>query len=218
MSSEKIENTKFCTKCCLEKPATLEFFNKHQRGKFGLHSSCKKCRSQQRSKWYSDNPDYNKNYYKQNRKQVRSDQNNYASRNRSTKKEYDKARRKLTNKQAMERYHSDPIFRIKMIFRRRFSYFLQSNVTSQMEKYVGCTLEGLKSHLESLWLEGMTWENYGNPNGDHTNCWHIDHIIPISSFDYSDGNLEESLHECWHYTNLQPLWAKDNLSKSAKLL
>lgn len=59
----------------------------------------------------------------------------------------------------------------------------------------------------------MTWDNYGNPNGDHSNYWHIDHIIPVSSV----GTDENSLKIIWRYTNLQPLWAKDNLSKGAKV-
>jgi hypothetical protein len=61
----------------------------------------------------------------------------------------------------------------------------------------------VKNHMESLFKEGMTWENYGE--------WHIDHIIPISS-----GKTEEDVIKLCHYSNLQPLWAKDNLLKSNK--
>ena len=73
----------------------------------------------------------------------------------------------------------------------------------------------LVEYLESKFQPGMTWKNYGNPNGDHTNCWHIDHIIPCASFDLSDP---EQQVKCFHYTNLQPLWAKDNIRKKDKIL
>ena len=69
--------------------------------------------------------------------------------------------------------------------------------------YVGCTSEKLRKHLEEQFENGMTWENIGK--------WHIDHIKPCAKFDL---NLEEEKHKCFHYTNLQPLWAVDNLKKS----
>jgi 5-methylcytosine-specific restriction endonuclease McrA len=93
--------------------------------------------------------------------------------------------------------------------------------SSKSFDYIGLSPAAFKLHLESLFLPGMTWENYGNPNGDHTECWHIDHKIPIASFclDVLNGErLEQALHEAWHYSNLQPLWAKDNLSKGDRLL
>ena len=72
---------------------------------------------------------------------------------------------------------------------------------------LGCTIEDLKLHLESLFQEGMSWENWSMYG------WHIDHIIPLASFNLE--NREDLLKAC-HYTNLQPLWAKDNLSKGKK--
>ena len=71
----------------------------------------------------------------------------------------------------------------------------------------GCTLEELKEHLASKFTEGMTFENYGK--------WHIDHILPCASFDLL---LPEEQPKCFHYTNLQPLWAIDNMKKGAKIL
>jgi hypothetical protein len=69
----------------------------------------------------------------------------------------------------------------------------------------GCSLEDLMKHLESKFTEGMTWENYGR--------WHIDHIRPCASFSLEDP---EEQKKCFHWTNLQPLWAIDNLRKSDK--
>lgn len=85
--------------------------------------------------------------------------------------------------------------------------------SKKTEEYLGCTVEELICYLESKFQDGMNWENYGNPNGDHTECWHVDHIRPCASFDLSDP-IEQ--RECFHYTNLQPLWGKDNLSKGGK--
>jgi len=74
-------------------------------------------------------------------------------------------------------------------------------------KYLGCTIEEFKLHLEKQFSEGMTWKNWGK------NGWHIDHKIPLAKFDLSN---ETELVKACHYTNLQPLWALDNLRKGAK--
>ena len=75
------------------------------------------------------------------------------------------------------------------------------------EKMVGYTKEDLYNHLESLFLEGMSWDNIGE--------WHIDHIRPRSSFSY-DCPDDQDFKDCWSLSNLQPLWAKDNLRKGRK--
>lgn len=72
---------------------------------------------------------------------------------------------------------------------------------------IGCTGEELKLHLEAQFLPLMDWSNYG-PKG-----WHIDHIRPCASFDLSDPAQQK---ECFHYTNLQPLWSEENTSKGAR--
>ena len=77
-----------------------------------------------------------------------------------------------------------------------------------MIKMLGCSFEFLRNYIESKFLEGMTWENHGYYG------WHIDHIIPCSSFDLS---IKENQFKCFHYTNLQPLWAFENLSKGDKV-
>jgi len=72
---------------------------------------------------------------------------------------------------------------------------------------IGCSPEFLKEYLEQKFTEGMSWENYGLYG------WHIDHVIPLSSVD-----TEEEIYKLCHYTNLQPLWAEENLKKSNKIL
>ena len=74
--------------------------------------------------------------------------------------------------------------------------------------YVGCSIPELKNHLESQFKKGMNWGNHSKTG------WHIDHIIPCSSFDHSD---EKQLRQCWHFTNMRPMWAKQNMSKGAKI-
>ena len=68
-----------------------------------------------------------------------------------------------------------------------------------------CSISYLMGYLEAKFTDGMTWENHGK--------WHIDHIKPCCKFNLLDKNEQI---KCFHYTNLQPLWAKDNLSKGGK--
>lgn len=70
----------------------------------------------------------------------------------------------------------------------------------------GCSKQELLDYLESKFSEGMTWENYGK--------WHIDHIRPCVSFNLEDS---EEQKKCFHWTNLQPLWAVDNIRKGGKV-
>ncbi len=88
--------------------------------------------------------------------------------------------------------------------------------TSRTFAYIGLSPSQLKEHLQNQFQPGMTWKNYGNPNGDHTDCWHVDHIRPLASFKFNEldeEELESALHEAWHYSNLQPLWGLDNILK-----
>lgn len=80
--------------------------------------------------------------------------------------------------------------------------------------YIGCSVEELRAHLESLFKPGMTWGNHD------TLGWHIDHKLPLASFNFfaADGSLnEEELRRAMHYTNLQPLWYWENESKGARV-
>jgi hypothetical protein len=76
---------------------------------------------------------------------------------------------------------------------------------SSLNHYIGCDWIFFKSHMEKLFKDGMNWDNYGE--------WHIDHIIPTSS-----AQTEESLYKLYHYTNLQPLWAIENIKKGNKII
>ena len=90
----------------------------------------------------------------------------------------------------------------------RLRVFMKSkNLTKRNRTFsiVGCSPDELKKYLESKFVLGMSWENQGD--------WHIDHFIPLSS-----AQTEEQIYKLCHYTNLQPLWAEDNLKKSNKLI
>lgn len=95
--------------------------------------------------------------------------------------------------------------RIKNSLRSRLYAFVKGKNTKSSFEFVGCSIDELKKHLSSQFTKGMSWENYGR--------WHIDHIKPCASFDLSN---EEEQHKCFNYSNLQPLWAKDNFKKGAK--
>ena len=123
-------------------------------------------------------------------------------------------KRALPKKKMPKEYHrsyhatraaNDPAFRLAGSLRAR----VRSAIVYQCgEKalhtidLVGCSMKGLRSHLEQQFTEGMSWDNYGK--------WHIDHIRPCVSFDLTD---KEEQKECFHYSNLQPLWAEENMQK-----
>ena len=121
-----------------------------------------------------------------------------------------KERIKEYNKQYnKERYRSDPDFRIRLNLRSRINQAIKKSNSRRffkLENLIGCTIEQLKIHLESQFIEGMSWENYGE--------WHIDHIMPCSSFDLEK---KENQLICCNYKNLQPLWAQDNLKKGSRI-
>lgn len=98
-----------------------------------------------------------------------------------------------------------------------------SRIGTQMRRYklkkhdrtmalIGCTFGVLMEHLEARFKEGMTWQNYGRKPS--TRCWEIDHIIPCAKFDLT---TPEGQCACFHFTNLQPLWADENQSKKDRL-
>ena len=100
-----------------------------------------------------------------------------------------------------------PLIRARLNMRARFHSFLNGKDLS-FKNILGCSLDQLKMHLEDQFQEGMSWDNYGLYG------WHIDHIYPLASFDLFDP---EQLKAAGHYSNLQPLWAEDNLKKSDSL-
>lgn len=102
----------------------------------------------------------------------------------------------------------------KLLFRKtitkRIIYALKRSGQKKKyaaEKFIGCTIEFLKTYLESKFTNEMSWDNRGFRG------WHIDHIRPLSSFDLSDVEQQK---QAFHYTNLQPLWWQENFKKGSK--
>ena len=106
------------------------------------------------------------------------------------------------------RRDKDPCFRLLTNMRGRLCAAVKSskgNREYKTRETFGCSIEELRNHLESKFTEGMSWKNYGE--------WHVDHIKPCRLFNLS---IKAEAMECFHYTNLQPLWAMDNFVKSGK--
>ena len=142
----------------------------------------------------------NRNWYIRNQKKIKEDRCVFSI----PPKERAKIRNRIYQK---SRYNSEPLFAMMSRLRARVRIFLKSNDytrSSTTKEIIGCEVEELKTHIESKFVNGMSWDNRGQ--------WHIDHIVPLASA----KSLDEVIKLC-HYTNLQPLWAKDNLSKGCKL-
>ena len=171
-----------------------------------------------------------KNYYHKNKKEINKNrkekyQNNKQKFSQQRKEYYLKNREKILeqqknwqklHKKERRKYHCNYIktrrkidinFRLRDYLRHRIYLALKGNLKlSTTEKLIGCSIDFLKNHLESNFTVGMSFSNYGK--------WHLDHIKPCASFDLS--KLSEQ-RKCFHYTNLQPLWANDNISKGKKI-
>ena len=145
----------------------------------------------------------NKRYYINNKQRINKNSREYYQKNKLTQNKYKK-----------ERYHSNLTARVSNVLRRRLGHALKDNQKSgSAVKNLGCTVKQLKEYLESKWLPGMSWDNYGRYNPKRK-TWHIDHIRPLSKFDLTN---EEQFKKACHYTNLQPMWAEDNIKKSNML-
>lgn len=223
---------KRCYKC--ETVKSIMSFSKDSRKKDGLCVECKDCRKayynvniDRFKEWnashYKENPDIHK-AKKERLKETNPDYfKGHYKINRESKREYlkryNKENRNIINKRYKERYQSDPEFRITQTYRNRVRDAIKKGYKKGKSlDLLGTTIPELKTYLEEHFLPTMTWDNYGT-------LWHIDHIKPCSSFDL---NNEGEQRKCFHYTNLQPLFAVTtivdgieyigNLEKSDKLV
>jgi len=144
----------------------------------------------------------NKKYYEKNKEKIKKYNEKY----------YQKNKEKIIEKNIInfrKKFKEDKNFKALNNIRRRVRYAMRGlNKSKKTLDLIGCDIDYLWNYLESKFKPGMTRENYGKE-------WHIDHIIPCVAFDLSK---EENQKMCFHYTNLQPLWAHENLSKSSKIL
>lgn len=214
---------KVCSKCKEEK-SICEFSNRTS-SKDGKRSSCKKCESLNTKQWRQNNQekvksqkqrylkknhqknlDRGKNYREENKEKSLLRGRKWRDENREYSINYYQTNKSKINNQILQRKRKDVIFKLSSLYRSKLNKILGSNKNDKTFEIIGCTPQILKEHLENQFTHGMAWENHGLFG------WHIDHIVPLSSV-----KTEEDLYKLCHYTNLQPLWAKDNLSKSNKL-
>lgn len=225
-----IEFTKICTKCGTRKNWLK--FQKHKGCRFGISPECTICHNKRgmlwkrknpekvlkdRRKWYKNNPEYNNKYYKENFTRIIENSYKWAKENPEKVLEFSRKHRrenlekcqKNAREFARKQYKDNPKMKLNHNMRTSIWRALKSNKNGcHWETLVGYTLGKLKRHLEKQFVEGMTWENYGE--------WHVDHKIPVSVFNFTKPEHNDFL-KCFALCNLQPLWAKDNLSKQAKL-
>lgn len=153
-------------------------------------ATCKVCRKAYVDQWRSDNHDkvldVNRKYKADNHDKVLA----------GKKVRYNKPEVKLEH--ALRSRYTSAVTR-------------QNSLTQESQDVLGCSINDYRTYLESLFLPGMSWDNYGM--GDINETWHIDHIIPISAFDLTNTH---EIKKAFHYTNTRPLWAIDNLKKSNK--
>lgn len=208
---------KKCRKCGITKD--ISRFAKLSRNKDGLDAWCKDCRNKENKRYRDNNPEKLKNArkknYLKNIEKMRENKRAYYKSHTLQKSIYDKkyradnAEKIRKYKKDWEQRNKDNIkIRIKNNLRRRIHHLVKDGYKSdKTEKLIGCSFDYFISYIESLFQEGMNWNNYGHFG------WHIDHIRPCSSFDLTK---ESEQKECFNYKNMQPLWWQDNLKKSSK--
>lgn len=195
-----------CSKCNEDKELHEFYFRKDNNN---YRKDCKTCFLKNRT---PVKVVYSKEKYLKNRQRRMESTTKWRKKNPQKESEI-KKRYRLKNKDRIREYHTkycrerakaDPIFKLQCTLRKRLCKFVKNKKNSIL-KYLGCDLQYLKVYLEAQFKPGMSWSNHGD--------WHIDHIKPLISFNLTDEN---DLNIACHYSNLQPLWAIDNLIKKDK--
>jgi len=199
---DKKNGYKICTKCKIKK--NLLNFN-FDSGCNLYRTACKEC-IKLPTKPYQYEIDIKNNYKVCTKCKSQKDLSAFTK--PPSRMSYHPHCRECRRKWQLNRLHTNIQFRLKQVMATRIYDTLKNkNLKKNMRtmKLIGCDIPHLIKHLELQFKTGMTWNNYGK--------WHVDHIKPCISF-----NLEDEIQQqkCFHYTNLQPLWAFDNLSKGDK--
>jgi hypothetical protein len=216
--------TKICNKCKKEKKGCD--FGSDNRNKDGMRGSCKECERKQIKEWRLNNKekvklqkqrylkkypqktlDKGKKYRENNKEKVIERSKNWRKNNPEYHSLYFQKNKDKINQKNLEKNKSNPIFKLQRLYRSKLNKILSTKKTEKTFEIIGCSPQFLKEYIENQFQEGMTWDNHGLFG------WHIDHIIPLSS-----AKTEEEIYKLCHYSNLQPLWAKENLKKSNKLI
>ena len=192
---------KVCNNCKVNKP--ISEFRKKDRGKYGVAGICKDCMSIKYKEYYSNNKKLKiesvKSHYKKNKQSILDKKKIY----------YENNRDEIISKNSIrksEKRKKDPLFRYLCNLRRRTNHAfknINSNKKESTKELLGCDFDIAVNHIQSQFDEKMNWDNYGE--------WPIDHIVPLCS-----AKSKSELIKLCHYTNLQPLWAEENLSKGGR--
>jgi hypothetical protein len=187
---------KRCARCEEMKP--LSGFNRARTGRCGRHNHCRDCQRIVRREWYLRNREhsltYAQNYVQANEGKVSASRKTYHARCRDRMNAYRRNRIKV-----------DPNYRMRANLRRRIASALSGVAkTAHTLSLLGCSIDELRTHIQRQFEPGMSWDNYGYWG------WHIDHITPCCRFDLTDPEQQK---QCFHYSNLRPLWRKDNVSR-----
>ena len=189
------EGLKKCPKCNIIK--NINLFSNQSDKVGGKSSHCKVCANNKYINQKEIRKVQNKIRYEINKKEIIKKNNLYAK-NNSVK----------LNKWIKNKKLENPLFKLRCNISSLISGSIKRNgytKNSKTNQILGCSFEDFKNYLQIQFKKGMSWENYGE--------WHLDHIYPISL-----AKDEEELIRLNHYTNFQPLWAKDNLQKGNKII
>jgi len=207
---------KVCTSCRAEKP--FSDFHNDKTKKDGKVSRCIPCTRAYRASYYKINSEHlkqaSRDWHAGNKDRAKARSRQYYLDNIETFREYRKAKywsdrdanSKKSGEYHLSRLKTDPHYRFVARCRKRvWAAFFEKGYSKKTKTFalLGCSKEELISYIESKFKEGMTWDNYGE--------WHLDHKLPFSA-----AKNEREVEMLCHYTNLQPLWASDNVSKSAR--
>ena len=186
--------------------------------KDGLSSFCKKCdKDRHKNDYKKDKQKYKdkaKNYVQSNKEKVSQYQKQYRLDNAERLKQYDKERNQNANRRqynaeySLDFYYKSPKHKLSRTFATYMRRSLKGKKNGKhWEDIVDYDIQTLMIYIQTKFVEGMSWDNYGE--------WEIDHIRPISSFNFNSFEHPE-FKQCWSLDNLQPLWKADNRSKKDK--
>jgi len=201
--------SKICSKCKSE--TELSLFSKDKFKKDGLSTQCKACvkdyQQANKDKLKKYKKEYSRRHYQENKTRINLKNRKYrldnAEKQRAYQKKYKQENKSRKNEYVKHGKEIDPNYKLLATLRARVHRALKETykVSSTVE-LLGVSIKEVRVHIESQFIGGMSWKNHG--------AWHIDHVRPCASFDLSDPAQQRA---CFHYTNLQPLWARDNLLK-----
>ena len=182
----------------------MECEHRLEKNKMANKVCCKSCYDKQH---YKDNVEHKKQYRKDNAECIKQwckdNAEHINQRSRQWNKDNAEYYKQYKKQYQKERRKSDPLYRMITNMRSRLYQYSHLKGNNKTKDLIGCSPQYLRDWLERQFKEGMNWNNHGE--------WHIDHILPLCA-----ASNEYDFKILAHYTNLQPVWAKDNLSKGGR--